>query len=111
MDLISVALDSLHACFTRELKAGAHRVHADAAVLASSCDATVGACGVVQQGNVLQAKGFPYRLLDRLGLAERAAVAEEHIHTLAVGRMLWVRHGDQFDGVIQCAKWLACVGD
>jgi hypothetical protein len=24
---------------------------------------------------------------------------------------LWVTHGDYFDGVIQCAKWLAYVGD
>ena len=23
---------------------------------------------------------------------------------------LWVIHGDYFDGVIQCAKWLAYVG-
>ena len=27
------------------------------------------------------------------------------------GRQLWVTHGDLFDGVIQCAKWLAYVGD
>jgi UDP-2,3-diacylglucosamine pyrophosphatase LpxH len=24
---------------------------------------------------------------------------------------LWVTHGDHFDGVIQCARWLAHVGD
>jgi UDP-2,3-diacylglucosamine pyrophosphatase LpxH len=38
-------------------------------------------------------------------------VVEEHIHVLADGRKLWVTHGDLFDGVIQCAKWLAYVGD
>jgi len=38
-------------------------------------------------------------------------VVDEHIHTLADGRTLWVTHGDYFDGVIQCAKWLAYVGD
>ncbi|MBE0546559.1 MAG: UDP-2,3-diacylglucosamine diphosphatase [Rubrivivax sp.] len=38
-------------------------------------------------------------------------VVEEHIHHLADGRTLWVTHGDHFDGVIQCAKWLAYVGD
>jgi UDP-2,3-diacylglucosamine pyrophosphatase LpxH len=38
-------------------------------------------------------------------------VVEEHIHELADGRKLWVTHGDYFDGVIQCAKWLAHVGD
>jgi UDP-2,3-diacylglucosamine pyrophosphatase LpxH len=38
-------------------------------------------------------------------------VVEEHIHETADGRKLWVTHGDHFDGVIQCAKWLAHVGD
>ncbi len=38
-------------------------------------------------------------------------VAEEWIHTTADGRQLWITHGDLFDGVIQCAKWLAHVGD
>jgi UDP-2,3-diacylglucosamine pyrophosphatase LpxH len=38
-------------------------------------------------------------------------VMEEAIHETADGRKLWVTHGDLFDGVIQCAKWLAYVGD
>ncbi len=38
-------------------------------------------------------------------------VAAEWTHVTADGRRLWVIHGDHFDGVIQCAKWLAYVGD
>jgi len=38
-------------------------------------------------------------------------VVEDALHTLADGRRLWITHGDHFDGVIQCAKWLAYVGD
>jgi len=38
-------------------------------------------------------------------------VVHEWIHTTADGRRLWITHGDLFDGVIQCAKWLAYVGD
>ena len=38
-------------------------------------------------------------------------VVDEWIHVTADGRRLWVTHGDLFDGVIQCAKWLAYVGD
>jgi UDP-2,3-diacylglucosamine pyrophosphatase LpxH len=38
-------------------------------------------------------------------------VREEVVHTTADGRRLLVVHGDLFDGVIQCAKWLAFVGD
>ena len=38
-------------------------------------------------------------------------VREDAVHTTADGRRLWVTHGDYFDGVIQCAKWLAFLGD
>jgi UDP-2,3-diacylglucosamine pyrophosphatase LpxH len=38
-------------------------------------------------------------------------VADDWIHTCADGRKLWVTHGDLFDGVIQCAGWLAHMGD
>jgi len=38
-------------------------------------------------------------------------VVKDCIHTTADGRTLWITHGDLFDGVIQCAKWLAYVGD
>ena len=38
-------------------------------------------------------------------------IADEAIHTTARGKRLLVIHGDQFDGVVQCAKWLAYVGD
>jgi len=36
---------------------------------------------------------------------------EDAVHTTADGRRLLVVHGDLFDGVIQCARWLAFVGD
>ena len=38
-------------------------------------------------------------------------VLQEAVHTTADGRRLWVIHGDYFDAVVQCAKWLAMVGD
>jgi UDP-2,3-diacylglucosamine pyrophosphatase LpxH len=38
-------------------------------------------------------------------------VVEEAVHTTADGRQLWILHGDYFDGVVQCAKWLAYLGD
>jgi phosphatidylserine decarboxylase len=61
---------SLHDCFIRELKPGARPFEADPNLLASPCDALVGACGEVRDGMVLQAKGFPYPLLDLLGEAD-----------------------------------------
>ena len=38
-------------------------------------------------------------------------IADEAIHVTARGKKMLVIHGDQFDGVVQCAKWLAYVGD
>jgi len=64
---------SMHDCFIRELKPGARPIDPDPAVLVSPCDAIVGACGTVVGTELLQIKGFPYRLEDLLadsGLVE-----------------------------------------
>ena len=55
---------SMHDCFVRELKDGARPVTADPQVLASPCDAIVGACGAIADTQLLQVKGFPYTLPD-----------------------------------------------
>src|SRR5579859_5132138 len=59
--------DSLHDCFTRELKEGARPVDPDPAILTSPCDGIIGASGRVLDGMLLQAKGFPYAVADLLG--------------------------------------------
>src|SRR4051794_16241007 len=38
-------------------------------------------------------------------------IAREAVHETADGKHFLVIHGDQFDGVIACAKWLAHLGD
>ena len=38
-------------------------------------------------------------------------VVEDCVHLCADGRRLWVTHGDLYDGVVQCARWLALLGD
>src|SRR5438105_2117908 len=38
-------------------------------------------------------------------------LVREAVHVTADGRRLWVVHGDDFDAVIQSAKWLAYLGD
>jgi phosphatidylserine decarboxylase len=57
---------SLHACFTRELKAGARPVDRDPLIITSPCDAIVGAGGGIDRNELIQAKGFPYALQDLL---------------------------------------------
>lgn len=67
---------SVQDCFTRELKEGARPIAEDPATLVSPCDAIVGAFGSIGNGTVVQAKGFPYTLLDLLGDASLAAQYE-----------------------------------
>jgi phosphatidylserine decarboxylase len=67
---------SIHACFTRELREGARVVDARADILASPCDAIVGACGRVERGQVFQAKGMPYALADLFGPTQDPAAFE-----------------------------------
>jgi phosphatidylserine decarboxylase len=57
---------SLHECFTRQLKEDARPVDPDPATLVSPSDGIVGASGKVIAGECLQAKGFPYTLMDLL---------------------------------------------
>src|SRR6202000_2986665 len=45
------------------------------------------------------------------GLFAGVEVINETVHETADGKRLLVLHGDRFDGVIACAKWLAHVGD
>jgi phosphatidylserine decarboxylase len=63
---------SLHDCFTRELKPGLRPVDRDPGRLVSPCDGLVGACGTVNRGTVVQAKGFPYSLAELLADPELA---------------------------------------
>jgi phosphatidylserine decarboxylase len=68
--------DSLHDCFTRELRDGARPFDADPAVLASPCDAIVGACGTILGNDLVQAKALSYPLDELLcdpALARRLA--------------------------------------
>jgi phosphatidylserine decarboxylase len=60
---------SLHDCFTRELREGARPLDTDSDTLVSPCDAIVGVSGRLEDGTLLQAKGFPYTLESLLGPA------------------------------------------
>src|SRR5215510_952716 len=58
---------SLHDCFIRELTPGARPVDGDRRVIVSPCDAIVGACGTIEDGQLLQAKRHVYPLDDLVG--------------------------------------------
>ena len=100
--------DSLHDCFTRELKPGARTVDMAPDVLASPCDAIVGATGTVTRGLVLQAKGFPYRLADLFGRAERAAPFEGGSYvTLRLTSSMYHRFHAPHDGTVEHVSYIS----
>jgi phosphatidylserine decarboxylase len=66
---------SLHDCFTRELRPGLRPFDPDPAVVASPCDAIIGAFGKIADAELFQIKGAPYSLLDLLG---DSAVVDAH---------------------------------
>jgi len=99
--------ESLHDCFTRELKPGARSVEPDPALLASPCDAIVGACGTVHAGSVLQAKGSPYRIEHLFGLPERAAPFEGGTYvTLRLTSAMYHRFHAPGDGRVEHVSYL-----
>ena len=64
---------SLHDCFIRELKPGSRQIDMRTDIVVSPCDAIIGAFGDVCDGQLFQAKGFPYSLSDLLPVPELAA--------------------------------------
>lgn len=100
--------DSLHDCFTRELKPGARTVDTNPRVLASPCDGIVGACGVVQQGSVLQAKGFPYAMADLFGRADRSAPFEGGTYiTLRLTSSMYHRFHAPADATVEHVSYIS----
>ena len=100
--------ESLHDCFTRELKPGARSVDMDTQNLASPCDGIVGACGTVVAGQVLQAKGFAYRTDDLFGRAELAAPFEGGSYvTLRLTSSMYHRFHAPHDGTVEHVSYLS----
>ncbi|WP_374435938.1 archaetidylserine decarboxylase [Inhella sp.] len=100
--------DSLHACFTRELKEGARPLDPDPTLLLSPCDALVGAIGRVEQGTVLQAKGMPYRLAELFGCsAEPAEFEGGHYLTLRLTSAMYHRFHAPADARIEAVRYLS----
>jgi phosphatidylserine decarboxylase len=99
---------SMHDCFTRELRAGARTVDVDPDVMASPCDAIVGACGRVQSGLVVQAKGFPYRIEDLIPDAALAASFRDGTYvTLRLTAAMYHRFHAPHDATLGTATYIS----
>ena len=99
---------SLHDCFTRELKDGARPIDPDPSSLVSPCDALFGACGRVVRGSVLQAKGFPYPLLDLLGDPELVRYYQDgHYATLRLTSSMYHRFHAPADCTVEQVNYIS----
>lgn len=84
--------ESIHDCFTRELKPGARPIDQREDRWCSPCDALVGAHGPIEDGLVLQAKGMPYRLEELVGPSvDLSPFAGGHYTTLRLTSSMYHR--------------------
>lgn len=99
---------SLKDCFTRELKPGARVFDPRPEIFASPSDAIVGATGVVQQGQVYQAKGFPYSTTELFGPTQDASAFEGgRFVTLRLTSAMYHRFHAPADGTVEHVTYLS----
>src|SRR6266481_330606 len=98
---------SLHDCFTRELRPGLRPPDPDPLIVASPCDAIIGAFGAIADDELFQIKGAPYSLLDLLG---DPALVEAHRHgrfiTLRLTSSMYHRFHAPYDCRITCVSFI-----
>jgi len=100
--------DSLHDCFTRELRPGARPVDGDPGVLASPCDAIVGACGAVAGTRLFQAKGFPYTVRELFGASQDTTPFEGGLYvTLRLTSAMYHRFHAPHDARLEHVTYLS----
>ncbi len=99
---------SLKDCFTRELKDGARVFDARPEIFASPSDAIIGATGLVRQGQVYQAKGFPYSTAELFGPSQDASVFEGgRFVTLRLTSVMYHRFHAPADGTVEHVSYLS----
>lgn len=102
------SFESLHDCFIRELKPGARLVDPHPDVLTSPCDGIVGAMGVVEDGRVYQAKGFPYTLDDLLGQSvDHSAWRDGIFMTIRITSSMYHRFHAPYDGRLKQVRYFS----
>ncbi|MEM7610533.1 MAG: archaetidylserine decarboxylase [Pseudomonadota bacterium] len=97
---------SMNAFFTRALRAGARQVDQAADSIVAPCDGVVSQCGVINDGRLIQAKGFKYQCSELLAdddareyydggqfMTIYLAPYDYHrVHTPMAGRIVTHRH-------------------
>lgn len=99
---------SMHECFIRELREGARPIDPDPQVMVSPCDAVVGVGGRVEGVELIQAKGFPYTLLDLLHDPLLAEVYRDGCYvTLRITSSMYHRFHAPHDCVVEQVTYIS----
>ncbi|MEI7784965.1 MAG: archaetidylserine decarboxylase [Betaproteobacteria bacterium] len=100
--------DSLHDCFTRELREGARTVDMRPDILSSPSDAIVGACGRIDGDTLIQAKGLSYRLQELCGpTQDMSAFVNGSYVTLRLTSAMYHRFHAPHDGQIDHVTYIS----
>jgi phosphatidylserine decarboxylase len=76
-------------------------------ILTSPCDGILGSCGEVQNGQVFQAKGFPYALQDLFGDAAAAQPWHDGVYaTIRITSAMYHRFHAPFDGELHRVDYM-----
>jgi len=107
-DAKQASFESLHACFTRELKPGARPIDANPETITSPCDAFVVACGSINDGQLVQAKGQTYTLSELLGpsVSSQAYQGGTYV-TLRLTSTMYHRFHAPADGQLEHVTYMA----
>ena len=99
---------SLHACFIRDLKPGARTVDPRSDVITSPCDGIIGEFGNIQDGQLFQAKGFPYTLTDLLGDEPNTHLWREGTYmTIRITSSMYHRFHAPYSGEVKRLKYFS----
>ena len=99
---------SLHECFTRQLKDGAREVDMREDIISSPSDAIVGACGRVERGQLLQAKGMPYTMRELFGPSQDLSGFEGGSYvTLRLTSAMYHRFHAPQDGTLEHVSYIS----
>jgi len=102
------SFESIHDCFTRELRDGARTIDPRADVLTSPCDAIVGACGRVERGQLFQAKGMPYAMADLFGPSQDPSAFEGgRFVTLRLTSAMYHRFHAPYEATLEHVTYLS----
>ena len=100
--------NSLHACFTRELRPGARAVDRDPTVVTSPCDAYVVACGRIEASVLIQAKQHTYTVSELLGPTVQASPYQGGTYvTLRLTSTMYHRFHAPTDGQLEHVTYMA----